>query len=531
MTACQNSHPQCSNKDDGALPTRVLDVSGSAIKLVVSDNLPQGSYIALSHCWGPSQPLKTLKENIASHQQGIDPHALPQTFQDAITVTRYLKIQYLWIDSLCIIQDDSLDWEREAARMADVYGFAYLVLGASSAAGDGEGFLGHRAHYWGGSLEVPCPSSHWMAPDSMATIHYRELIEHSVPNAPHPRSRGPLEDRGWTFQERAMAKRFVSFGKHELSWNCGSHWDCECDWTHVRKGKPNEEFDTMLKNVAVLFPRINQLSEEDLYHEWRTAIVTPYSIRDLTFSKDRLFALSAITTAVSERLHDDFLAGVWRKQLHRDLCWYRQYPFITPCETNNDTAPSWSWASVSPGVPLGWNVPIKTLRLDSTCQIIEADCTPASQINPFGSVSAGHITLEGLFLPATATAHPITAGWFVDELRIFYQLKEWPNSEFYADMFLGLSEAQWEGSLIETATRQVYANRDVEPETVDLPVWCLVLYTFKSGSTNNAEILVLGRSVSQPGKFERVGYLGIDLGYTSPVEFFADWSVERVTIV
>lgn len=526
MTTCHDSHAQCSNKDDGALPTRVLDVTGGAIKLVISDGLPQGKYVALSHCWGASQPLRTLKENIASHQQGIDPNALPQTFRDAITVTRYLEIQYIWIDSLCIIQDDSLDWEREAAKMADVYGLAYLVLAASSTAGGSEGFLGRRAHHWGGSVTVPCPSSHWMAP-----IHYRPLLDHGMPNAVH-KSRGPLEKRAWTFQERAMAKRFVSFGKHELLWNCSCLWDCECDWTHARRGKPNDSFDMMLKNSALLFPRIIQLSEEDLYHEWRTAIAAPYSIRDLTFSKDRLIALSAITTAFHERLDDQFLAGLWRKQLHRDLCWYRvRYRFKRLLEgfgTDNYTAPSWSWASLNPGLSVAWNMPIKGLQLASTCHIIEADCTPVSSINPYGSVSAGHITLEGLFVSSTATYRPTQAS---DEVERLYQLKEWPNSPFRADMFLGISKVQWEGSLIETATRQFSMNRDVENETEDFPVWCLLLYTFKSGHTNNAEVLVLGRSVSQPGKFERVGYVGLDLGYTSDGEFFADWSMERVTIV
>lgn len=517
MTTCQYSHAQCSNKDDAVLPTRVLDVTGSAIKLVISDTFQRGKYVALSHCWGASQPLKTLKQNIASHHQGIDPHALPQTFQDAITITRYLGTQYVWIDSLCIIQDDSLDWEREAAKMADVYGLAYLVLGASSAAGGSEGFLGPRAHHFQGSIKVPCPSPHWMAP-----IHYRPLLEHPVPNASSLHF-GPLESRGWTFQERAMAKRFVSFGKHELLWSCSCLWDCECGWTRIRRGESKEKLDMMLKNGALLFPRINQLSEEDLYHEWRTAIVTPYSSRNLTFSKDRLVALSAITKAFNERLDDKFLAGLWRKQLHRDLGWHGNGRLRDGFETNSYTAPSWSWVSPNPSIMLRWNLPMRDLPLDSICHIIEANCTPASDINPFGSVSAGHVTLEGLFVSATAKLS--------DGDDRTYSLKEWPNSAFQADMFMGISEVDWEGNLIKTATRQASMNRDVKAETVDLPAWCLVLYTVKSGQTNNADVLVLGRSVSQPGKFERVGLLSLDLGYTSVVDFFADWSTNRVTIV
>lgn len=335
----------------------------------------------------------------------------------------------------------------------------------------------------------------WMAP-----IHYRPMVAHPAPNAPSL-DVGPLETRGWTFQERALAKRFVSFGKHELLWSCSCLWDCECDWTHVRRGNYNDDLEVMLKNRVLLFPRINQLSEEDLYHEWRIAIVSPYSNRSLTFSKDRLVALSAITKAFHKRLDDKFLAGLWRKQLHRDLGWYRSEQLSDGFKINGYIAPSWSWTSLDPGVGIVWNMPIKGLRLSSTCHIIEADCTPASEINPFGSVSAGHITLEGLFVSATAKLR---------EDGHAYLLEEWPSSVFHADMFIGISEVKSDDSLIETATRQASMNREAKTETADFPVWCLVLYKFKSGQTNNADILVLGRSVSQPGKFERVGFMSLD---------------------
>ncbi|KAF4427555.1 hypothetical protein CGGC5_v014487 [Colletotrichum fructicola Nara gc5] len=225
------------NFPDHPLPTRVLDVTANPPKLVITANLSQKDerYIALSHCWGPSQPLRTLKMNIGLHQDGIDLSSMPQTFKDAVAVTRYLGMRYIWIDSLCIVQDDVLDWEYEAARMADVYGFAYLVLGASSASDGTKGFLGRR-HYSGGSVTVPCSAS----PRKFSKIHYRPVLNHRKALF-YANFDGPLSERGWAFQERALAKRFVSFGEFELQWACRSLEDCECDEFDLRKSQRSPE--------------------------------------------------------------------------------------------------------------------------------------------------------------------------------------------------------------------------------------------------------------------------------------------------
>lgn len=98
------------------------------------------SYAALSHCWGlPSMlPIRTLKENIACHRERILFVDLSRTFQDAIQVARGLHLSYLWIDCLCIVQDDKHDWERESVQMAQVYRESVCTISAlSSDGGDG----------------------------------------------------------------------------------------------------------------------------------------------------------------------------------------------------------------------------------------------------------------------------------------------------------------------------------------------------------------------------------------------------------
>ncbi|KAK5661625.1 hypothetical protein OQA88_9725 [Cercophora sp. LCS_1] len=119
---CTSQHESCwpTGFDDPPLPTRVLNVSDTKVALIESQG-GTGRYIALTHCWGGSQPLITARESLAARRANIDWDSLPETFQDAILVTRALGISYIWINSLCIIQNDAADWEVQSASMADIY--------------------------------------------------------------------------------------------------------------------------------------------------------------------------------------------------------------------------------------------------------------------------------------------------------------------------------------------------------------------------------------------------------------------------
>lgn len=136
------------------MPTRVLNIGelpqlrttdgrnghwnilceGSLVRLVHSRPGQVGRYVALSYCWGPTLPVLTTTANLQAHQDGIDFAALPKTLQDAITMARYLGFQYIWIDCLCIIQDQKKDWSREAASMATIYSNAHLTVAAAGSA-------------------------------------------------------------------------------------------------------------------------------------------------------------------------------------------------------------------------------------------------------------------------------------------------------------------------------------------------------------------------------------------------------------
>ncbi|EIW52272.1 uncharacterized protein TRAVEDRAFT_84086, partial [Trametes versicolor FP-101664 SS1] len=135
---CARGHARCrallaSHESDALLPTRLIDCSDpSRPRLAPTDGL-RGKYCALSYVWGEPQPHSTLTSNVHVYTAGINPANLPQTIRDAIYVTHELGMQYLWADTLCIIQDSGQDKRRELARMHRIYRDAHLTIIASDA--------------------------------------------------------------------------------------------------------------------------------------------------------------------------------------------------------------------------------------------------------------------------------------------------------------------------------------------------------------------------------------------------------------
>lgn len=141
LADCVANHSNCSRQSTTFLPSRLLDVNPlgteGVVKLVSSLSLKSKDipkYVTLSHCWGPvaKRTIKTKRDNLESHMDAIPLSILPNTFRDAVDVTRQLGIQYIWIDSLCIVQNDQNDWAKEAALMADIYENAFCTLSALS---------------------------------------------------------------------------------------------------------------------------------------------------------------------------------------------------------------------------------------------------------------------------------------------------------------------------------------------------------------------------------------------------------------
>jgi hypothetical protein len=220
LRVCQETHKHDQSTarplslDD--LPTRVIDVcaqSRSKIRLIDSIAMKSQDYTAFSHCWGTSA-MFTTNDTVGSLRDDIAMESLPLSFQDAITVTHGLGIRYLWVDSLCIIQDNKEDWDHEAARMQQVYSNAVCVIAASSASSSNDGFLNIQRQ--------PRP---WVAlRSSSGTLNY---VCKSIDNFHLDVEEAALNKRGWVLQERALARRSIHFTSTQLYMECGKGVQCE----------------------------------------------------------------------------------------------------------------------------------------------------------------------------------------------------------------------------------------------------------------------------------------------------------------
>jgi len=175
-----------------------------------------GKFVALSHQWGSfTQHRKfcTYKKNFEALQRGIRVTELPKTFYDAVVVTRNLGVQYLWIDSLCIIQDDAEDWEKESTLMEQVYSSAYVTIAASCASGTDDGFLKKRPERQYVTITTTAGTPYYLC----------EAIDDFSTDVDH----GELNSRGWVLQERALSRRTIYFTEKQSYWECGGGVRCE----------------------------------------------------------------------------------------------------------------------------------------------------------------------------------------------------------------------------------------------------------------------------------------------------------------
>jgi len=204
--------------EETELPTRVLAVGSlEAPDLRLhcprkdkEGKWPMGKYIALSHCWGEKLPLRTTKDKLEDYKQHIESSELPQTFLDAVTVAREIDVQYLWIDSLCIIQDDSGDWEKESQKMEQVFSSAYCTISATSAKNSHEGFLPFPVKEAVRILDGE--KSQFAVYACIADKSFKQAVDED----------GLLNTRGWVLQERALSRRTIHFTGPQIFWECGS---------------------------------------------------------------------------------------------------------------------------------------------------------------------------------------------------------------------------------------------------------------------------------------------------------------------
>lgn len=347
LDVCRSSHSACNVLHSGYSPLRLLDLHDTSddgtVRLVdrESANLTRRFFAALSYCWGQTGNVTTTKAVLDQHKTELMVSEMPATIQDAIRVTRGLGLRYLWIDALCIVQDDETEKQVEIAHMMDIYSTAAITIFASRAAGVHDGFLTPRPRAWtsGFQLSIHCangmtgtillqndPASAWILKSELAAE--------------------PVVRRAWTLQEHFMPVRAISFGSACVQWYCRSAAFQENRYIDDEVHRA----DSLLR-VCLDDEKIRTLyGQRDIFMPW-AFLLLDFTGRGITVAADQLPALSGIVKRIGQATGHAYVAGLWLHMLPACLMWETSQDdrVVDNIRPTTYRAPTWSWASIENG--------------------------------------------------------------------------------------------------------------------------------------------------------------------------------------
>ena len=373
------------------MPTRLLDVSSARttankVFLVQGTSIPSDlEYMSLSHCWGSKPVISLSLTNIESLKRGISVPDLPKTFQDAVIVASWFQCQYLWIDSLCIIQDSIEDWRKESAGMRHVYKNAQLNIAATGAADSSSGLFFDRDP---SLVSTGLVSVSWdgKLPKGAFRFFLRHIWAHGV-------GRAPLNRRAWVVQERFLARRNLHFGSESMFFECHESEACETFPTRL----PGFFEGRLVNRFKGVYPSTDQsptARATDFLNSWQK-IIYAYMECDLTYKNDKMIALSGVAAEFQSLSNDIYLAGLWKNSFLIDqLLWIvkhnnKQMNGQPSARPSTYRAPSWSWLSIDAEV--SWPVTFEP----SLVELLDASVELVDEHNPTGQVKRGTLSLRG----------------------------------------------------------------------------------------------------------------------------------------
>jgi hypothetical protein len=408
LNACdstsKDTHRVCSMSEQPFVPTRLIEVSqstnGYQLRLVQGITLEKARYSALSYCWGVKQEKQLTDENLQTYEQGIPWTDLPNTLKDAATATYRIGLRYLWIDSMCIIQNDPVDKPNEIRQMAQIYTHAHFTVVDMRGHSAGDGFLHART-----------------LPSGTSAFRYRSTSDlcHQVAfqfqGALDSEDDKVLETRGWALQEYVLSRRLIVFGTWSTQWMCRTKrflgmdgWRLEHEDTTQNPFRKtrwwasfNEDWYETIGKVdlldAILYYSMNpelrdyQPKNFPVWEGW-VSLVEMYSIRNFSVPQDRNVALSGLAERFAPFFPSQrYVAGMWEGSLPKGLLWY--VDTATLDRPRDGRAPSWSWQSVDEFVRCyGGDDQV-------VCTTLSVDYTLADSGARFGAVTGASLKLQG----------------------------------------------------------------------------------------------------------------------------------------
>ncbi|KAK1966919.1 HET-domain-containing protein [Colletotrichum sublineola] len=387
---CLANHQVCgaAKAQKAWFPTRLIEVEGPIARLIVTkETPPRGPYVSLSHCWGGADIIKCTEKTFPELRKGILASDLPATFRDALSAIRSLGVAYIWIDSLCIIQDSPSDWAAESKTMLNVYQHSILNLAATQSRNSHSGLFVRRTPE--SLLSGPFPISNGALSGSFVAVEAaldKPYWTVAVDNA-------PLNTRGWVLQERVISPRVAHFTSDQVIWDCPELTAAETVPSGAQAMPRMVPSGIGPKRGSSLL-KVPQEQDRGL-GQWGT-IVQAYSQCHLTFPSDKVVALSGVVDYLRLKLKDKFYAGLWRAQMEMQLCWMAVEPSAAK---RNASVPSWSWMSVDCAVDTPQHHEYDGYVVKLLVEVVDVDETTETD-------NEGRIWLRGVLSPVTFEAQP-----------------------------------------------------------------------------------------------------------------------------
>jgi hypothetical protein len=345
------------------MPCRILHIEYECdtYSIRLQENLEDGArYIALSHCWGDQPLLTTTVETEINRREGIQWELLPLTFQHAIQICAGLGIKYLWVDSLCILQDSKVDWLQESKKMASIYANSWLTIAAAAAPDSTHGCL-TKAN---AIKKYSVPEN---SPEASPRRVYARRLQSPFHNRDHllqVSNKLPLFQRAWVFQERILATRILYMCEDEMVFECFSNVRCECsdicaesivqtlnqtDYMGVKY-----RFQGLIHQWSLYsngFGNIMPFEPTGILELW-DHLLHHYARRKMRYHSDRLPGFDGIVEKFAQtRAIGGYCVGIWEYRVEECLIWHI-FPTTEDVEPlppirNTTSVPSWSWASVN----------------------------------------------------------------------------------------------------------------------------------------------------------------------------------------
>ncbi|QGI75163.1 hypothetical protein CEK25_000069 [Fusarium fujikuroi] len=391
------AHIICSKPSPSFLPTRLIEIlrigndQKPCVRLVEGNSLGEDTeYTALSYCWGGDLKNCLKEDNKDSYKTEIPWDTIPRTIQDAILTSHKLGIGFIWVDSLCIIQDSKgADKEIEIGQMTQVYTHAAFTIAARRAPDAHTGFL-HRRSVPSGTTIVEFRGEDGETRQCTLTFEAAERDE----------DQNFLDTRGWTLQEYLLSRRLVIIGTWTTTWSCRKERRGNCDgWSLDRQGGDPFQYNgtwtssdnTVLKGTecldAIAFfgthPESDHPRPEDHLVMWEwNRLAQLYTGRYLTKQTDRILAISGLAQIFSPMRGGEYAAGLWVKDLPKTLLWESRSGALYP--RPSDQGPSWSWTAINSTVTWGTGNGKAVLSVDSIkCELDQPEAPFGTQIESY----------------------------------------------------------------------------------------------------------------------------------------------------